>query len=485
MIRKLVLLLTALAVAALPAPALAAHKQKAAEAEAPARAKPGKKKTAAKATDSETRNRKGGHKGHEKAAPTGRAGADTSSKSKAKRKSASDGSDTDDAGQAGSARAHARKTAAGCAPAPAHARGKHAKARARSAAACKAGLRGAGSDTGGDESDGGSDARARVEDCASGGGAKRGAHKGRAAKALHSKRGKPAHEASACKGAAADRGSAADNGSGESADQDCAPAPQPRRARGRHSGSARRGKVKGACRRASGRAEHAERGGDCSPAARESTRGGGGGRHGKGAAHGKAHKGSKSGRGRHGRPVCVKKQEPVWPKDMKPAFLPPPARYEPPPEAAAAPAKPAPGDSAPATSAASAGQKPEAAYVRPKNPPPGATVVYRPDLADIWARRRAVERKPRPAAASLSLAAILGRSEGDLKSQLGDPDLKRSEGDGALWTYRLPNCSLLVFLHRGAGQSTWKISGAQAGPLARGDPAPDVDSCLRQAGGRQ
>jgi hypothetical protein len=62
------------------------------------------------------------------------------------------------------------------------------------------------------------------------------------------------------------------------------------------------------------------------------------------------------------------------------------------------------------------------------------------------------------------------------------PDLAHNEGDGALWTYRLPGCSLMVFMKRTDG--TMKVSGAQAAPLQRDGTAVGVDACLAASAGR-
>ena len=111
-------------------------------------------------------------------------------------------------------------------------------------------------------------------------------------------------------------------------------------------------------------------------------------------------------------------------------------------------------------------------------------VAHRPNLFELWTRHRAEERKTRPAAARMTLAGMVGRSDSDLKSSLGEPDVRRTEGDGALWTYRMPTCSLLVFLRRPAAGEAFKVTGAQAGPLGRGEALPDVDACLKSGANR-
>jgi hypothetical protein len=120
--------------------------------------------------------------------------------------------------------------------------------------------------------------------------------------------------------------------------------------------------------------------------------------------------------------------------------------------------------------------------VRHQNPPPGTIVKANPPGLDLWGMRRRAERAPRPSATTLTLSTLVGRTETELRASLGDPELRRAEGEGALETYRLPNCSLMVFLHK-EGTAELKVTGAQTGPLERGGQAPDVDACLKSAGG--
>ena len=91
--------------------------------------------------------------------------------------------------------------------------------------------------------------------------------------------------------------------------------------------------------------------------------------------------------------------------------------------------------------------------------------------------RRGPQRAP--GAPAPTLASLMGSDETRLKTELGEPELMRAEGDGALWTYRLQGCALYVFLGRDAASGPWKVKGAQAGPLKRGGSTPDVDVCLK------
>lgn len=85
---------------------------------------------------------------------------------------------------------------------------------------------------------------------------------------------------------------------------------------------------------------------------------------------------------------------------------------------------------------------------------------------------------PSPNAAVLTLAALRGRAPADVRAKLGAPSVEREEGLGALWTYRLPDCALLVFF---ADRGGLTVVGAEAGPLVRGGPVPTVDACLAGA----
>lgn len=121
--------------------------------------------------------------------------------------------------------------------------------------------------------------------------------------------------------------------------------------------------------------------------------------------------------------------------------------------------------SAPASGAATVAQA-------PPPPPSMASGIF-----NLFRRRAAPQRKPGEPAPTL--AQLVGSDETRLKAELGDPELMRAEGDGALWTYRMPDCALYVFLGRDTSAGPWKVKGAQAGPLKRGGQAPDVDVCLK------
>ncbi len=75
---------------------------------------------------------------------------------------------------------------------------------------------------------------------------------------------------------------------------------------------------------------------------------------------------------------------------------------------------------------------------------------------------------------------LAGLTQAEVRTRLGEPAIANGEGAGALWTYRLPDCALLVFFEdKGRGL---KVAGAEAGPKRRGDPKPALEACLAGAG---
>ena len=40
---------------------------------------------------------------------------------------------------------------------------------------------------------------------------------------------------------------------------------------------------------------------------------------------------------------------------------------------------------------------------------------------------------------------LLAADQAEVRARIGAPDVERSEGAGAMWTYRLPECALFVF----------------------------------------
>lgn len=102
-------------------------------------------------------------------------------------------------------------------------------------------------------------------------------------------------------------------------------------------------------------------------------------------------------------------------------------------------------------------------------PPPSAaapgTTVYAPPPAVL---------PPRPALPPMSLT---GRSDAQVRAQLGEPDVARREAGGALWTYASDSCALLVFFQV-QGREGLRVTGASAGPRQRGQGTPELEACI-------
>ena len=77
------------------------------------------------------------------------------------------------------------------------------------------------------------------------------------------------------------------------------------------------------------------------------------------------------------------------------------------------------------------------------------------------------------------LGKLFAATPAQVRARFGDPDVSRSEGKGAFWTYRMPNCALFLFFQDGA--KGLRVSGASTGPRKRGEPTPTVEACLAQA----
>jgi hypothetical protein len=148
---------------------------------------------------------------------------------------------------------------------------------------------------------------------------------------------------------------------------------------------------------------------------------------------------------------------------------------EPPP--GAGPASSTAADTPPVTAAGDGPKDAPAASATVQQPPQPAQTGF---FAGLFGKKRPARPTTGPAP---TLAALVGADESRLKAELGEPELMRTEGDGALWTYRLPGCTLLVFLSRDTAATArgWKVKGAAAGPLKRGGAAPEVDVCLKSA----
>lgn len=85
-----------------------------------------------------------------------------------------------------------------------------------------------------------------------------------------------------------------------------------------------------------------------------------------------------------------------------------------------------------------------------------------------------VATAPAPAAGA---TALVGAGEADVRTRLGQPDVARREGRGAMWTYRRPTCSVFVFFQDRPGEGL-KVSSVSAGPRSLSEAAPSLDACL-------
>jgi hypothetical protein len=83
---------------------------------------------------------------------------------------------------------------------------------------------------------------------------------------------------------------------------------------------------------------------------------------------------------------------------------------------------------------------------------------------------------------------LMAAAQTEVRTRLGAPDVARSEGSGAMWTYRLPDCALYIFFRapKGASADTpARVSGAASGPRVRGQRPLPVNDCIAEAMGRQ
>lgn len=100
-----------------------------------------------------------------------------------------------------------------------------------------------------------------------------------------------------------------------------------------------------------------------------------------------------------------------------------------------------------------------------------------PDPADP---RSAGAEKPTTAPAPKPARGPFANATADeVKARLGEPAVANAEGKGAMWTYRLEGCALMVFF-RDDGKGL-RVSGVAAGPRRRADPVPDPEACIAEA----
>ncbi len=63
-----------------------------------------------------------------------------------------------------------------------------------------------------------------------------------------------------------------------------------------------------------------------------------------------------------------------------------------------------------------------------------------------------------------------------VRAVLGEPDVAQTEGDGALWTWRLDACALMIAFRGGTG--VYHVTDIMAGPRHRGDAPISPAQCV-------
>jgi len=77
------------------------------------------------------------------------------------------------------------------------------------------------------------------------------------------------------------------------------------------------------------------------------------------------------------------------------------------------------------------------------------------------------------------LQNLANATQAQVRAKFGEPDVSRAEGEGAFWTYQLPDCALFVFFRKEA--KVLRVSGLSAGPRRRGEATPETQDCLAAA----
>lgn len=72
-------------------------------------------------------------------------------------------------------------------------------------------------------------------------------------------------------------------------------------------------------------------------------------------------------------------------------------------------------------------------------------------------------------------AGATGAPIADVERALGAPDLRRQEGAGAILTYRLETCALMLVFTNGEGGL--RLAEAHTGPRRAGQTPPSVEQC--------
>ncbi|MGD9968464.1 MAG: hypothetical protein AB7T59_18245 [Hyphomonadaceae bacterium] len=95
---------------------------------------------------------------------------------------------------------------------------------------------------------------------------------------------------------------------------------------------------------------------------------------------------------------------------------------------------------------------------------------------------------PNTSSLAAQLLAAAGRADApnmaEIRRAIGAPDITRSEGAGAAWTYRLTNCALLLLFAADA-RGEMRLAEAHASARSPGEATPTIDHCAAEASVRR
>lgn len=83
-----------------------------------------------------------------------------------------------------------------------------------------------------------------------------------------------------------------------------------------------------------------------------------------------------------------------------------------------------------------------------------------------------------PAASARTSDPLAHDSPDQVRSKLGAPDIEHAEGGGALWTYRLEHCALLVAFK--TGPKGLRVIDAFSGVRKRGETPLALNACVAE-----
>lgn len=92
-------------------------------------------------------------------------------------------------------------------------------------------------------------------------------------------------------------------------------------------------------------------------------------------------------------------------------------------------------------------------------------------LIGLLAASTAGATPPHPA------TGLVGQGFDQVREALGEPDVAQADGAGALWTYRLDACALMIAFHNGA--SGFRVSEVMSGPRRRGEKPLPPTACAQ------